>query len=52
ITAYLMSLPPIRHRVAKNVAPNTPSVAPYVRYGVYLFYPNRAVEGESSLKVP
>jgi mono/diheme cytochrome c family protein len=40
IVAYLMSLPPVRHRVPKNVAPGKPSVAPYVRFGVYIFYPN------------
>lgn len=42
ITAYLMSIPAVRHRVPKDVAPGTPSIAPYVRFGVYIFYPNAA----------
>ena len=42
ITAYLMSVPPVRHRVPKAVAPGTASTAPYVRFGVYIFYPNAA----------
>jgi mono/diheme cytochrome c family protein len=41
ITAYLMSLPPVKHEVPADVAPNQPSTAPYVRYGVYVFYPNK-----------
>ena len=40
IVAYLMSLPSVHHRVPKNVAPGKPSVAPYVRFGVYVFYPD------------
>jgi len=44
ITAYLMSLPPISHEVPKEVAPGTPSAAPYVRFGVYIFYPNAAAD--------
>ncbi len=47
ITAYLMSLPPVKHAVPTNVAPNTPSSAPYVRYGVYVFFPKTAIEGET-----
>ncbi len=46
ITAYLMSLKPIKHEVPPPVAPNQPSKAPYVRYGVYVFYPNTAEAGE------
>lgn len=46
ITAYLMSLPPVKHTVPANVAPNTASPAPYVRYGVYVFYPKTAIEAE------
>lgn len=46
IVAYLMSLPPIKHRVPKNVAPGKPSVAPYVRFGVYVFYP-KGTQGTS-----
>lgn len=42
ITTYLMSLPPIKHRVPPNVTPGEASTAPYVRYGVYVFYPNAA----------
>jgi cytochrome c553 len=41
ITAYLLSLPAVKHRVPENVAPNSPSTSPYVRYGVYLFYPEK-----------
>ena len=40
ITTYLMSLPPVKHEVPTDVAPGEPSKAPYVRYGVYVFYPN------------
>jgi hypothetical protein len=40
ITAYLMSLPPIKHRVPENVAPNEVSKFPFVRFGVYLFLPD------------
>lgn len=47
ITAYLMSLPPVKHQVPANVVPETPSVAPYVRYGVYVFFPKTAVESET-----
>jgi Cytochrome c len=42
ITTYLMSLPPVRHQVPNPVAPGTASTAPYVRFGVYIFYPNPA----------
>jgi Cytochrome c len=42
ITSYLMSLPAIRHQVPSDVAKGQPSTSPYVRYGVYVFYPNRA----------
>lgn len=44
ITAYLMSLPPVSHEVPKAVAPGTLSTAPYVRFGVYIFYPNAAAQ--------
>jgi len=44
ITAYLLSLAPVKHRVPDNVSPESPSTAPYVRYGVYLFYPDSAIE--------
>jgi hypothetical protein len=47
--AHLMSLPPIKHAVPKNVAPGTPSVAPYVRFGVYVFYP-KGTEGTSHVE--
>jgi mono/diheme cytochrome c family protein len=47
ITAYLMSIPAVRHKVPEDVAPGTPSVAPYVRFGVYVFYPN-AAQGKTS----
>jgi hypothetical protein len=40
ITSYLMSIPPVKHQVPQNVAPNEVSTSPYVRYGVYVFYPN------------
>lgn len=40
ITSYLMSLPPVKHQVPADVAPGQPSTSPYVRYGVYIFYPN------------
>ncbi len=52
ITAYLMSLPPVRHAVPANVAPETPSVAPYVRYGVYMFFPKQTVDTKPSFKGP
>jgi mono/diheme cytochrome c family protein len=45
ITAYLMSLKPIKHEVPKDVAPNETATSPYVRYGVYVFYPNQAEPG-------
>lgn len=48
ITSYLMSLPPIRHRVPKDVAKGETSTSPYVRYGVYVFYPNRTQTESSS----
>jgi len=35
IVAFLRSLPPIQHQVPKNVKPGTPSVTPYVHFGVY-----------------
>lgn len=44
ITAYLMSLPPVKHRVPDNVARGEPSKSPFVRFGVYIFYPKGAQE--------
>jgi mono/diheme cytochrome c family protein len=52
ITAYLMSLPPIRHAVPKNVAPESPSAAPYVRYGVYVFYPKQSLGPNDAVTTP
>lgn len=40
ITSYLMSIPPVKHQVPPNVERGQPSTSPYVRYGVYVFYPN------------
>jgi len=45
ITAYLMSLQPIKNRVPADVPPNQSAASPYVRYGVYIFYPNAAEPG-------
>jgi hypothetical protein len=39
ITAYLMSIPPVKHQVPTNVAAGGSSTSPYVRYGVYVFQP-------------
>jgi mono/diheme cytochrome c family protein len=50
IATYLMSLPPVKHKVPANVAPNERSTAPYVRYGVYVFYPNKAGERLDAVK--
>jgi len=44
ITAYLMSLPPVKHEVPKNVQPNEESTAPYIRYGIYVFDPKGKLE--------
>ena len=35
IAAYLLSLPPVRHRVPDNVQPGTRAASPFVHFGVY-----------------
>lgn len=35
IAAYLLSLPPVRHRVPDNVQPGRRARSPYVHFGVY-----------------
>jgi hypothetical protein len=35
ITAYLRSLPPVKHRVPDNVLPGQKARSPYVHFGVY-----------------
>lgn len=35
IAAYLRSLPPVRHRVPRNVAPGQKASAPFVHFGIY-----------------
>jgi mono/diheme cytochrome c family protein len=35
IAAYLLSLPPVRHRVPDNVQPGRRATSPYVHFGVY-----------------
>jgi hypothetical protein len=35
ITAYLRSLPPVKHRVPDNVPPGQKARSPYVHFGVY-----------------
>jgi mono/diheme cytochrome c family protein len=52
ITSYLMSIAPVKHQVPKNVARNEPSKAPYVKYGVYVFYPNAAKAGPDGSQAP
>lgn len=43
IAAYLMSLPPVRHAVPKNVEEGEISPYRYVRYGIYVFEPSGEV---------
>ena len=52
ITTYLMSLPAISHQVPLDVTPGEPSTAPYVRYGVYVFYPNAAGQKPTAVIKP
>lgn len=35
IAHYLLSLPPVKHRVPLNVRPGQPAIAPFVHFGVY-----------------
>jgi hypothetical protein len=35
MAAYLLSLPPVRHRVPENVRPGRRATAPFVHFGVY-----------------
>ena len=44
IVSYLVSLPPIRHKVPENVQEGEVSPHRYVRYGIYVFKPNGEVQ--------
>jgi hypothetical protein len=52
ITSYLMSIPAVKHQVPTDVAPNEVSTSPYVRYGVYVFYPNAKHDGAGESTKP
>lgn len=39
IASYLKSLPPVVRSIPVRVAPGTPAMHPYVRFGVYIFAP-------------